>query len=182
MYQELPRPGRQIYPDTGRSEGNFLPTITLRSRANVGCEKDSDRRHRGAITGYARLAGFEIVGEYYDAAIWGADLLRVDPGLPRCSSASTAMAFAWCLSREEAPREEDTRGPRTARAGRRVIVSKVVHKRFPEAVVMPKRLYRADPKSGERRIARDRRGASQGRPRQGEPVSEHGQGPLAGTI
>ena len=98
MYQELPRPGRQIYPDTGRSEGNFLPTITLRSRANVGCEKDSDRRHRGAITGYARLAGFEIVGEYYDAAIWGADLLQVDPGLPRCSSASTAMAFAWCVS------------------------------------------------------------------------------------
>ena len=44
---------------------------------------------------------------------------------------------------------------------------------------MPKRLYRADPKSGERRIARDRRGASQGRPRQGEPVSEQGQEPIS---
>jgi len=44
---------------------------------------------------------------------------------------------------------------------------------------MAKRLCRADPKSGERRSARDRPGASQGRPRQGEPVSEHGQGPAS---
>src|SRR5215467_5386173 len=50
------------------------------SAANVGREKDSDRRQRGAITGYARRAGFEIIGEYYDAAISGADPIEGRPG------------------------------------------------------------------------------------------------------
>src|SRR5215471_508638 len=50
------------------------------SAANVGREKDSDRRQRGAITGYARRAGYEIIGEYYDAAISGADPIEGRPG------------------------------------------------------------------------------------------------------
>ena len=43
------------------------------SAASVGGDKDSDRRHREAIAAFARRAGFEIVGEYYDAAVSGAD-------------------------------------------------------------------------------------------------------------
>jgi DNA invertase Pin-like site-specific DNA recombinase len=43
------------------------------SAANVGADKDSDKRQRAAIQGFAKRAGFEIVAEYYDAAVSGAD-------------------------------------------------------------------------------------------------------------
>jgi DNA invertase Pin-like site-specific DNA recombinase len=43
------------------------------SAANVGADKDSDKRQRQAIAGFAKRAGFELVGEYYDAAGRGAD-------------------------------------------------------------------------------------------------------------
>jgi DNA invertase Pin-like site-specific DNA recombinase len=43
------------------------------SAANVGADKDSDKRQRVAIQGYAKRAGFEIVGEYYDPGVSGAD-------------------------------------------------------------------------------------------------------------
>jgi DNA invertase Pin-like site-specific DNA recombinase len=43
------------------------------SAANVGEGKDSDKRQRAAIDAYARTAGIEIVGEFYDAAVSGAD-------------------------------------------------------------------------------------------------------------
>jgi DNA invertase Pin-like site-specific DNA recombinase len=43
------------------------------SAANVGPNKDSDKRQRTAIAAFARRAGFTIVGEYYDAAVSGAD-------------------------------------------------------------------------------------------------------------
>jgi DNA invertase Pin-like site-specific DNA recombinase len=50
------------------------------SAANVGGDKDSDRRQREAIEAFARRAGFEIVGEYYDAAVSGADPITSRPG------------------------------------------------------------------------------------------------------
>ena len=43
------------------------------SAANVGADKDSDKRQRAAIQGYAKRAGFELVAEHYDAAVNGAD-------------------------------------------------------------------------------------------------------------
>jgi DNA invertase Pin-like site-specific DNA recombinase len=43
------------------------------SAANVGPDKDSDKRQRAAIQAFARRAGFTIVGEFYDAAVSGAD-------------------------------------------------------------------------------------------------------------
>lgn len=43
------------------------------SAANVGVDKDSDKRQLAAIHGYAKANGFEVVGEYYDAAVSGAD-------------------------------------------------------------------------------------------------------------
>ena len=50
------------------------------SRANVGADKDSDKRQREAIEAYAKAAGFEIVGEFYDAAVSGADPVGDRPG------------------------------------------------------------------------------------------------------
>ena len=50
------------------------------SAANVGADKDSDKRQRAAIQAFAERAGFTLVGEYYDAAVSGADPVDQRPG------------------------------------------------------------------------------------------------------
>ena len=50
------------------------------SAGNVGPDKDSDKRQRAAIDAYAKASGVEIVGEYYDAAVSGADPVGMRPG------------------------------------------------------------------------------------------------------
>jgi len=50
------------------------------SAANVGTDKDSDKRQRAAIAAYAKTAGVEIVETYYDEAISGADMVETRPG------------------------------------------------------------------------------------------------------
>jgi DNA invertase Pin-like site-specific DNA recombinase len=50
------------------------------SAANVGVDKDSDKRQRAAIEAFAKRAGFRMVGEYYDAAVSGADPVDQRPG------------------------------------------------------------------------------------------------------
>jgi len=50
------------------------------SAANVGADKDSDKRQREAIEAYARQAGIEIVAEFYDQAVSGADPIEGRPG------------------------------------------------------------------------------------------------------
>ncbi len=50
------------------------------SAANVGTDKDSDRRQRSAIARFAKSAGFTIVDEFYDAAVSGADPIEGRPG------------------------------------------------------------------------------------------------------
>ena len=43
------------------------------SATNVGLGKDTDQRQRLAIQAYAKQANIDLVGEYYDAAVSGAD-------------------------------------------------------------------------------------------------------------
>jgi DNA invertase Pin-like site-specific DNA recombinase len=50
------------------------------SAANVGVDKDSDRRQREAITAFAKRGGYELVAEFYDAAVSGADAIDSRPG------------------------------------------------------------------------------------------------------
>jgi DNA invertase Pin-like site-specific DNA recombinase len=50
------------------------------SAANVGTDKDSDKRQREAIAAFAKRAGFEIVAEFYDAAVAGTDAIEIRPG------------------------------------------------------------------------------------------------------
>jgi DNA invertase Pin-like site-specific DNA recombinase len=50
------------------------------SAANVGSDKDSDKRQRTAIEAFARANGYEVVDEYYDAAVSGADPIAERPG------------------------------------------------------------------------------------------------------
>ncbi len=52
------------------------------SAANVGADKDSEKRQRQAITAYAKAARFEIAGDdwFYDPAVSGADPIETRPG------------------------------------------------------------------------------------------------------
>ena len=50
------------------------------SAANVGTDKDSDTRQRAAIEAFAKRVGYELVGEFYDAAVSGADPIEQRPG------------------------------------------------------------------------------------------------------
>ena len=50
------------------------------SAANVGSDKDSDKRQREAIQRYAKATGYEVVGEFFDAAVSGADPIETRSG------------------------------------------------------------------------------------------------------
>ena len=50
------------------------------SATNAGPDKDSDKRQRSAIAAFAKSHGFEIVDEFYDAAVSGADPIAERPG------------------------------------------------------------------------------------------------------
>jgi DNA invertase Pin-like site-specific DNA recombinase len=55
------------------------------SAANVGADKDSDKRQREAIAAFAKRARFEIAVEdwFYDPAVSGADSIETRPGFNR---------------------------------------------------------------------------------------------------
>jgi DNA invertase Pin-like site-specific DNA recombinase len=50
------------------------------SAANVGSDKDSDKRQLRTITSFAAANGFAVVETYYDAAVSGADPVNRRPG------------------------------------------------------------------------------------------------------
>jgi DNA invertase Pin-like site-specific DNA recombinase len=54
--------------------------IRTSSAANVGAEKDSDKRQRQAIAAFAKRSGLELVEEFTDAAVSGADHIETRPG------------------------------------------------------------------------------------------------------
>jgi DNA invertase Pin-like site-specific DNA recombinase len=54
--------------------------IRTSSAANVGTDKDSDKRQRSAIEGFAKRAGFVLVGEFSDPGVSGADPIETRPG------------------------------------------------------------------------------------------------------
>ena len=50
------------------------------SAANVGSDKDSDKRQRAAIAAFAKARGYQIVEKFYDAAVSGADPINERQG------------------------------------------------------------------------------------------------------
>jgi len=50
------------------------------SATNSGPDKDSDKRQQAAIAAFAKSHRFEIVDEFYDAAVSGADPIAERPG------------------------------------------------------------------------------------------------------
>lgn len=93
-----------------RSSANFY--LRTSSAANVGSDKDSDRRQREAIASFAKRAGYELVAEFYDAAVSGADavdsrlgfaamLERIEGNGVRTIIVETASRFARDLMVQE---------------------------------------------------------------------------------
>ena len=70
-----------------RKNGREKAVAYLRtsSAANVGQDKDSERRQRKAIAAYAKAAKFEIATDdwFYDPAVSGADPIETRPGFNR---------------------------------------------------------------------------------------------------
>jgi len=64
----------------GKQQIEALAYLRTSSATNVGNDKDSDKRQRGAIEAFARANGYTIVGEFYDAAVKGADPITERPG------------------------------------------------------------------------------------------------------
>jgi DNA invertase Pin-like site-specific DNA recombinase len=60
------------------------------SATNVGADKDSDKRQRAAILGFAKANKFEVVGEYYDEATRGADPIHTRPAFAQMLEALLA--------------------------------------------------------------------------------------------
>lgn len=54
--------------------------IRTSSAANVGTDKDSDKRQRAAIVAFAKREGFALVDEFTDVAVKGTDPIEARPG------------------------------------------------------------------------------------------------------
>lgn len=63
-----------------RQTTDAVAYLRTSSAANIGTDKDSDRRQRDAIAGFAKQAGFRVIEEFYDAAVSGADPIDTRPG------------------------------------------------------------------------------------------------------
>jgi DNA invertase Pin-like site-specific DNA recombinase len=70
---------REAVARTDKNRKPALAYLRTSSASNVGDGKDSDKRQRDAIQDYARHAGYELVGEFYDAAVSGADPIDTRP-------------------------------------------------------------------------------------------------------
>jgi hypothetical protein len=68
---------------TDKSRRPALAYLRTSSAANVCTDKDSEKRQRHAIQGFAKRAGFAIVKEFYDAAVSGADPIETRAETPR---------------------------------------------------------------------------------------------------
>src|SRR6185437_5654374 len=88
------------------------------SAANVGPDKDSDKRQRAAIEAFARRAGFTIVGEYYDAAVSGADPVDKRVGF----TAFSRLKWRFTAQRDRGGRQHNPLARRMAQSRCRVDV------------------------------------------------------------
>jgi DNA invertase Pin-like site-specific DNA recombinase len=65
------------------------------SVSNVGEDKDSLKRQRAAVEAFSARHGYEILGDFYDAAVSGADAIEDRPGfaalLDRIESKGAAL-------------------------------------------------------------------------------------------
>jgi DNA invertase Pin-like site-specific DNA recombinase len=65
---------------TSKDQIKAVAYFRTSSATNVGADKDSEKRQREAVAKFAEAQGYEIVDEYYDAGVSGADPIEVRPG------------------------------------------------------------------------------------------------------
>ena len=64
----------------GKNRTPAIAYLRTSSAANVGADKDSEKRQRQAVEGFAKRGGYELVGGFYDAAVSGADAIETRAG------------------------------------------------------------------------------------------------------
>ena len=64
----------------GATSGYCIAYLRTSSAANIGDDKDSGQRQQAAIETYAKRAGIDIIGSYYDEAVKGSDPIETRPG------------------------------------------------------------------------------------------------------
>jgi DNA invertase Pin-like site-specific DNA recombinase len=73
------------------------------SAANVGADKDSERRQREAVVAYAKGAKLDVTAEFYDAAVSGADPVDTRAGfvalLAHCAEHDVSVVLVENASR-----------------------------------------------------------------------------------
>lgn len=65
---------------TNRNRTAALAYYRTSSAANVGADKDSEKRQRAAVEGFAKRAGYTIIDAYRDEAVSGKDPIDDRPG------------------------------------------------------------------------------------------------------
>jgi len=63
-----------------REKTKAVAYLRTSSATNVGGSKDSDKRQREAVAAFAKQAGYEVVDEFYDPGVSGADPIETRPG------------------------------------------------------------------------------------------------------
>ena len=63
-----------------RKKASAVAYYRTSSATNVGADKDSMRRQKDAVEAYAKRAGLDVVREFYDPAVSGADPIDQRPG------------------------------------------------------------------------------------------------------
>lgn len=77
----MPGTAKPSHPSPGPTPA--IAYLRTSSAANVGPDRDSDKRQRAAIEAFAEANNYQIVGEEYDAAISGSDPVNERPGFIR---------------------------------------------------------------------------------------------------
>jgi DNA invertase Pin-like site-specific DNA recombinase len=62
------------------AHGKAVASMRTSSGANVGADKDSEKRQRAAIESYASRSGITITDWFYDPGVTGADPVTERPG------------------------------------------------------------------------------------------------------
>ena len=127
----------KVVARTNKSRAPALAYLRTSSAANVGTDKDSEKRQRHAIQGFAKRAGFGIVDEFYDAAVSGADPIE------------TRAGFAALLDRIEGNGVRTVIVEDASRFARELMAQSLAVKSSPEAVsnCTPRLIRRVMPSS-----------------------------------
>ena len=104
----LPAPCMERIPQD-QAVVQAMAYLRTSSAANVGIDKDSEKRQRAAIEAFAAARGFELVGEFYDAAVSGADPVHECPGFT-AMLARIASNGARCIIVESPDRKRAATG------------------------------------------------------------------------